>query len=194
MVTINKYIAVDYQLYIVEDGKPHLIEKTNTDKPFVFISGLGMTIEGFEKVVEPLEKGGEFDFILSPEEAYGAYNDERVVNLSKEIFSINGHFDHDNIYIDAVVPLQNEDGNRFLGRVVAINDDDVRIDLNHPLAGKELNFKGKVVETREATNDELQSMLAHMSGEGCGCDDCQGDCGSKHEKEGGCGCGCGHCH
>ena len=51
-----------------------------------------------------------------------------------------------------------------------------------------------VVETREATNDELQSMLAHMSGEGCGCDDCQGDCGSKHEKEGGCGCGCGHCH
>lgn len=196
METINnKFIRADYQLYITEDGKQHLVEKTNADNPFVFISGLGMTLEGFEKAVEHLEKDGEFDFVLSPEEAYGAYDDARVVNLEKEMFSINGHFDHDNIYVDAVIPLQNEDGNRFLGRVLDISDDHVRIDLNHPLAGKALNFKGKVVETREATNEELQTMLAHLSGEGCGCDDCQGDCHGKDEQNaGGCGCGCGHCH
>lgn len=193
----NKFITVEYQLYIIEDGKEHLVEKTTTDNPFVFISGMGMTLEEFEKGVEPLEKGNEFNFTLKPEEAYGEYFDERVVDLSKDIFSINGHFDHENIKVDAVVPLQNEDGNRFLGRVLDITDEHVRIDLNHPLAGKALNFKGKVLDTREATNEEIQDMVTRMSGEGCGCgcDECDSDCDNKsNQHSDGCGCGCGHCH
>jgi FKBP-type peptidyl-prolyl cis-trans isomerase SlyD len=68
------------------------------------------------------------------------------------------------------------------------------MDLNAPLAGKDLNFKGSVVASREATNDEIQAMINRMSGEGCGCgcDDCEGGCGDHHHDED-CGCGCG-CH
>lgn len=188
----NKYITVTYELFVIgDDTKPHLVEKAPAEKPFQFISGFGITLEGFEAAIAPLEQGATFDFTLPKEQAYGEYVAERVLDLDKDIFSINGHFDHENIYKNAIVPLQNEDGNHFMGRVLDITDDKVKMDLNHPLASKALNFKGHVVETREATNEEIQNMVNHLSGEHCGCEDCGGDCGDKHQHG---GCGCGHCH
>lgn len=191
----NKYIAVAYQLFTTENGEKKMVEEASEERPFVFMSGFGTTLEAFEKAVINVEKDGNFDFTLKQEEAYGEHLEERVLDLDKEMFTINGHFDHDNIYIDAIVPLQNEDGNRFFGHVLSISDDKVKMDLNHPLAGKDLNFVGKVVESRPATNEEIESFVNQMSGSdcGCGCDDC--NCGSEHGgQEEGCGCGCGHCH
>ncbi len=192
--TPNKYIAVAYELYTVNDGKSELVEKASAEEPFQFLSGFGTTIEAFENNIVNLEEGAEFDFTLTKDEAYGDYYDERVLDLEKSIFTINGHFDNDNIYIGAIVPLQNADGNRFPGKVLEITEDYVKMDLNAPLAGKDLNFKGSVVASREATNDEIQAMINRMSGEGCGCgcDDCEGGCGDHHHDED-CGCGCG-CH
>ena len=186
----NKYIAVAYQLYTLENGKSELVEEATEEQPFLFITGFGFALEDFEKQIEGLEQGGEFDFTLTKSQAYGDYDAERVVDLEREIFTINGHFDHENVFTGAVLPLQNEEGQRFYGKVLEIADDHVKIDLNHPLAGKDLNFKGHVVENREATNDEIQSLLNHMSGGGCGCGchDCGDDCGD------GCGDDCGHCH
>ena len=196
----NKYIAVAYKLYTITDGKSELVEEAPADKPFVFISGFGISLEDFESAVENVEKDGEFDFTLTSEQAYGEYVDERVLDLEKEIFSINGHFDHENIFKDAVVPLQNEDGNHFMGHVLDITDDKVKVYLNHPLAGKTLNFKGNVLDNREATKEEVQNFLNAINGEngcGCGCDDCEGGCDNEHEhehKNGKGDCGCGHCH
>ena len=167
--TPNKYIAVAYELYTVNDGKSELVEKASAEEPFQFLSGFGTTIEAFENNIVNLEEGAEFDFTLTKDEAYGDYYDERVLDLEKSIFTINGHFDNDNIYIGAIVPLQNADGNRFPGKVLEITEDHVKMDLNAPLAGKDLNFKGSVVSSREATNYEIQGMIYRMSGEGCGC-------------------------
>lgn len=193
--TPNKYIAVAYELYTITDGKSELVEKATPEEPFQFLSGFGTTIEAFEKQIVDLKEGEEFDFKLTKDEAYGDYYDERVLDLDKSIFSINGHFDSENIFVGAIIPLQNADGNRFPGKVLEITDDHVKMDLNAPLAGKDLNFKGNVVASREATKDEIQAMINRMSGEGCscGCDDCEGGCEDEdHHHEG--GCGCGHCH
>jgi FKBP-type peptidyl-prolyl cis-trans isomerase SlyD len=206
----NKYIAVAYKLYTITDGKSELVEEAPADKPFRFISGFGLTLDDFEKAIDDLEENADFDFTLTPDKAYGEYVEERILDLDKSIFSINGKFDNENIFKDAIVPLQNEDGNRFMGHVLDITDDTVKIDLNHPLAGKELNFKGRVIETREATAQEVQSIINAMNNEGgcgCGCDDCEGGCNHEeggcdhkegcdheHHHEHGVGCGCGHCH
>lgn len=191
----NLFIATTYKLETIENGEKKLIEEATEERPFVFISGFGIALEAFEKNLVELKKDDAFDFTLMQEEAYGAYIEDRVLDLDREMFCINGHFDHDNIYVDAVVPLQNEDGNRFMGRVLAISDDKVKMDLNHPLAGKDLNFSGKIIESREATNEEIQQIINHMSGKGCGCGcgECGDDCNHDHSEEG-CGCGCGHCH
>lgn len=186
----NKYIAVAYQLYADIDGNRELIEETAEGQPFMFISGMGITLPAFEDNLATLDKDAEFDFIIPQAEAYGEYVDERVVDLDKSIFMPDGKLDTKVIYVDATIPLVNEDGNRFMGRILEIGDSKVKVDLNHPLAGLDLHFVGRVVESRPARQDEIERMVKMMSGEGCGgCGggDC-GDCG----KERNCG-GCGGC-
>jgi len=192
----NKFINAAYELYDVTDGNSSLIEKTIPERPFVFITGFGITLDDLEKAVENLKEGEEFDITLTSDQAYGEYVAERVVDLDKQIFTINGHFDSDHICKDAIVPLQNEDGNQFMGRILDISDDKVKVDLNHPLAGKTLNFKGHIVDSHEATNEELEQFAKMLSGEGgCGgsCGDCEGGCGGNCEDGCGDGEGCDNC-
>lgn len=182
--TPNKYVTVAYELYTDNDKGIHeLVEKAPIEHPFQFISGLGIALDSFESKILALAEGETFDFVLKVDEAYGPYEQDHVIELPKETFAINGRFDKDMVYPGAVLPLVNADGMRFQGLVLELKDNTVIIDLNHPLAGKDLHFKGQVVTMRDATNEEIQALINH---EGCNCGgDCEGGC------EGGCG---GHHH
>ena len=80
----------------------------------------------------------------------------------------------------------NADGERFNGTITEIGEKEITVDLNHPLAGKPLNFVGTVTENREATNEEIQETVKAMSG---GCGSCGGCSGGNCES--GCsGCDC----
>ena len=187
---MHKYITVAYSLYTDNsEGVHELVEQAPVEHPFQFITELGVALEAFEAKLKDLNAGDEFDFTLSVDEAYGPYEQEHVIELPKSTFMLNGRFQNDIIFEGAVIPLVNADGNRFQGLVLEIKEDVVIIDLNHPLAGKELHFKGSVVTSREATDAEVTALIKMMSGEGgCGCG-CDGGCG------GGCGsdCGCDDC-
>jgi len=197
----NKYISVSYQLYSIEaDGTKHLEEQTQQGNPFQFISGFGFSLDAFEQHMLTLEAGEKFDFTLKPAEAFGEYDEAGLHKLQRDIFIVNGKFDVENIYPEAVITLMDEDEKRFMARVLKVEDDGVTVDTNHPLAGMTLQFCGEILEKRDATNEEIQNMLTHLSqggcsgcGGGCGggeCDDCGG-----HHGQGGCGHGgCGHCH
>lgn len=182
--TPNKYVTVAYELYTDNDKGIHeLVEMAPIEHPFQFISGLGIALDSFENKILALTEGEAFDFVLKVDEAYGPYEQDHVIELPKETFAINGRFDKDMVYPGAVLPLVNADGMRFQGLVLELKDNTVIIDLNHPLAGKDLHFKGQVVTMRDATNEEIQALINH---EGCNCGgDCEGGC------EGGCG---GHHH
>lgn len=182
--TPNKYVTVAYELYTDNDKGIHeLVEKAPIEHPFQFISGLGIALDSFESKILALAEGEAFDFVLKVDKAYGPYEQDHVIELPKETFAINGRFDKDMVYPGAVLPLVNADGMRFQGLVLELKDNTVIIDLNHPLAGKDLHFKGQVVTMRDATNEEIQALINH---EGCNCGgDCEGGC------EGGCG---GHHH
>ena len=196
MAEMNRYIAVAYRLYTKDkEGNRELVENATKEQPFQFVSGLGMTLDDFEKQIENLEKDGEFDFELTPEQAYGEYEEERVIKVPRQTFEIDGRLDKQYIYEGAVVPLQNADGQRFNGLIKKIEDKEVTLDLNHPLAGKTLIFMGEVVDSREATKEEITATLKMLTGEGgcgCGCDECEG-CDSEHHHHDD-HCGCGHCH
>lgn len=183
----NKYITVAYKLYTIEDGERDFAEEAPAAHPFQFISGLGMTLEAFEAQIAALEKGASFDFTLQPEEAYGEYDDDHVIDLPRQVFEIDGKFDQERIVEGAVIPLMTSEGQRINGSVVEVKPEVVVMDMNHPLAGCALNFTGKVIESRPATPEEVTQTLRMMSG-GCGCG-C-GSCGDGGCGEGGCGCGC----
>lgn len=199
----HKYITVSYSLYADNEAGIHeLLEEAPAEYPFQFITNLGMALEAFEKHVADLNAGDAFDFTLSVEEGYGPYEPERVVEVSKEMFCVDGKFAEDAVYPGNIIPLMNEDGMRFHGLVSEVKADTVVLDLNELHAGKELHFKGKVITAREASNEELQQAFNALAGGGCcggGCGgdcggSCGGDCGGNCGNDGGCnngGCSCG---
>ena len=171
----NKYITVAYKLYAIEDG---------------------LTLESFEDQVKDLKAGDKFDFTIACADAYGDFDEEHVIDLPKQIFEVDGKFDSERIIVGNVVPLMTSEGQRINGTVQEIKADVVVMDMNHPLAGCDLNFVGEVIESRPATNEELAEIARMMSGGGCscGCDSCGDDCGDgcgDHDHQG-CGCGCNH--
>ena len=180
----NNYIVLSYSLFAEVEGERMLLEQTEEGKPFWFISGMGMTLPKFDEELAKLGRGETFDFVIAKEDAYGEADPERIVELPKEAFVVDGKFDSEHVKKDAQIPLQNEEGQRFWGRVTEITDTQVTVDLNHPLAGKNLHFVGTVIENRDARENEIRQMIDMISGaDGCG--GC-GGCG-----EGGCGGGCG---
>lgn len=180
----NKYITVTYRLYVMKDSKKTLVEETTKEEPFRFISGMGTTLEKFEKALTVLNAGDPFTITIPCADAYGEYIPEGIRTVSKNMFEINGKFDEDHIYEGAIVPLQDSEGHRFYSTITKVESDQVTVDLNHPFAGKDLTFEGEVVELRDATKEEIQQMAEAMSQScdgGCEC------CGSNCE---GCGGGC----
>lgn len=202
----HRFLKVNYKMYTTKDGVTKLVEKTDGFKPLTFYSGIGMVLEGFENGILKHADDGSFDFTLSPSEAYGEYDADGVMALDKQQFLRDGVLDSTFIHVDAYIPLDDADGKMIFGRVTKITDTDVVVDLNHPLAGFTVSFKGTVLTDRDATDDEIQQFLdqqqahhcGHCGGGGFHCGDggdgcgCHGDC---HGGDGGDGCGChGDCH
>ena len=196
MAEMNKYVAVAYRLYIKDQaGKREMVEEATQKQPFQFVSGLGMTLDDCEAQIVGLQKDDKFDFELTPAQAYGEYEQERVITVPRSTFEIDGRLDKQYIYEGAIVPLQNADGARFNGLIAKIGDAEVIVNLNHPLAGKTLIFVGEVVDIRDATKEEITATLKMLTGEGgcgCGCEEC-GGCDEHHHDHGD-HCSCGHCH
>ncbi len=107
--------------------------------PLEFELGAGTVIKGFEKAVENMNEGDEKEFEVLPEEAYGERNEELIQEIPKESFGDNPH-----VKEGATLVLQTPQG-KMPVQVKEIKGDKVVLDLNHPLAGKKLIFKIKVV-------------------------------------------------
>lgn len=192
----NKFIAAAYKLYTTDNTTP--VEEATEEQPFVFISGLGMALDAFEKNIEELPTGKAFDFTIPCDDAYGAPDQERIIALPRGIFEVNGQFDDEHIKVDAFIPMNNADGQRLIGKVIDITDENVLMDFNHPFAGNDLHFVGHIVENREASAEEVDKAIKILNGEFGGCGgscggNCGGNCGGSC-GDGGCGsCGDGGC-
>jgi len=195
-ITANKSVLAEYELYVDGEleGGQELMEKATTQEPLKFIYGVGMMLPKFEENLFGLQVGDTFDFTIKNEDAYGEYDDESVLDLERAIFEIDGKLDEEMIFEGNVVPLMDNDGNRVNAQVVSITDTHVKVDLNHPLAGENLHFKGSVLEVRDATEKEIAALSGGGCGGSCGCGSDENGCGENGCGDGGCndeGCGCG---
>ncbi|MBR2618681.1 MAG: FKBP-type peptidyl-prolyl cis-trans isomerase [Paludibacteraceae bacterium] len=177
----NYYVALTYDLKVGEEDE--LMESTSVEHPFTFYTGMGMVLEDFEKAIMACEVDGNFDFTIPADRAYGEYDDESVIDLPKNIFEIDGKIDEKILFEGNIVPLQDSEGNRINASVVSVGKDTVTVDLNHPLAGENLHFVGKVLVKRLATAEEIQKLMQPSCG-GCG-----GSCGGGCSCDSDCSCG-----
>ena len=190
-ISANKYVAVIYDLNVGEGEERELMEKATREVPLKFIYGMGMMIPAFEEALMGLEEGEKFDFSITPENAYGEYNEEHVLDLPKSIFEVDGKFDSEMVKEGNTIPMMDASGQRINGSVLEVKDDVVVMDFNHPLAGETLHFTGEVIDVHEPTAEEIAALTAPAGGCGCGCDSCGGGCG---DHEHGDSCSCGRCH
>lgn len=176
----DKVVSVSYELKLANNSN-EVVEKVNANSPLQFLLGHGNLLPKFESNLTGLKVGDGFDFVLNSEEAYGPISAEAIVDLPKSVFMVDGQVDDNLLSVGNVVPMMDQSGNRFNGKVTELTTDSVKMDFNHPLAGEALHFKGEVVDVREATEEELSHGHIHQNqgscGGGCscssgGCDDC----------------------
>lgn len=185
-------VTLTYDLR-VDDEKGEIIEQATNEKPLEFLYGAGVMLPKFESQLAGLQQGQPFQIKLSKKDAYGEVNNEAIVELPRHVFLVEGNFDEDLIKVGNTVPMMSSNGQRLNGLVLAVNEEHVKMDFNHPLAGEDLFFAGKILEVRKASDEEVAQIL---TGGGCGCG--SGDCNSSDCSDdscnsnngGGCGCGC----
>ena len=186
VVENQKVVKATYSLFINgEDGKEELMEQATEQAPLVWCQGEGMMLPAFEAAMAGKAEGDEFDFTLKAADAYGEYYPEGVQELPKTMFfNGDGEFDEERVYVGAIVPMNTTDGQIVRAQVCEVTDDKVTIDLNHPYAGEDLHFTGKIIDIRDVTEGELKAI---RNPRGCGkchsnCNDCNGEhCGNCGE-------------
>ncbi len=159
----NKIVAVSYELKIAEKSE-EVIDLAYEDSPLEFLFGSGMMLQKFEENLNDLSKNDTFDFKLTSEEGYGTRNEDYVSDVPKNIFEQDGKIQDDLLTVGNVIPMQDENGGHFNGQVVSVENNMVKLDFNHPLAGEDLYFTGKIVNIREATEQELEHGHVHSDG------------------------------
>ncbi len=180
-ITNNKFVSAEYELYVDaenENGEQELMERATAEQPLTFIFGIGMMLPKFEEGLIGKQQGDTFEFTIQNEDAYGPYMDDYLIDLDRSVFEVDGKLDGEMVFEGSVVPLMDSEGNRMNAQVISVGPEKIKVDLNHPLAGETLHFKGKVLEVRDATEEELAAMTGGGCGCGCGCDDAD-DCASS---------------
>ena len=202
-ITQNAVVEFCYELEV--EGQ--VVDKTTKEKPLDYIHGTGSLLPKLEAHIEGMQTGDRFDITLAPADGYGEVDPQRIIDLPKAAFEVNGEVREDLLVPGNTIPMMNSMGGVIPGVVLEVSADSVKMDLNHQMAGKTLHFTGEIVSVREATEKELTEGLHGEYVHSCGCGgggchgggchggDCGGDCGG-HDGDCGCGghegdCGCG---
>ncbi len=152
----HKVVTIDYTL-TDEEGK--VLDTSKDSEPLSYIQGIGNLIPGLESALEGKQAGDALNVSVPPEQGYGERDDKLLVSVPRERFDEAG-----NVEVGMRFQAPTESGMRVV-TVVGIEEENVTVDANHPLAGETLNFDVKVVEVRDATEEEIGHGHVHGPGE-----------------------------
>ncbi|QIL74942.1 MULTISPECIES: peptidylprolyl isomerase [Hymenobacter] len=164
-ISENKVVTITYDLSVTdENNEKVLVESAEADSPMVFLFGHSGLPEEFENQLDGKQAGDSFNFSLTPDQAYGDYDQQAVVAIPKQVFEIDGQIDEEMLQEGNFLPMSDNEGHQMQGKIVSIGDTEVQMDFNHPLAGMVMHFDGQVAAVRDATQEELAH--GHVHGEG----------------------------
>ena len=143
--------------YKLTDREGNLLDQSD-EEPLAYLHGSGQIIPGLEKELVGKTVGDSMSVTVAPEEAYGEFDESLLTKVEKEHLA-----EIPNLAVGMQVQGESPEGTAIF-TVTEINEGDVTLDANHPLAGRTLNFDVKVVEVRAATEEELSHGHAHGVG------------------------------
>lgn len=159
----KKVVSLHYTLK-ENDENGATIQVTPDDKPLAFIFGVGQLLPEFEKNIAGLSVGDAFAFGLKAVDSYGEKDPNAIVDVDKNIFVVDGELKEDILVVGRSVGMRDDQGHPMNAVIMEIGESTVKLDFNHPMAGKNLHFSGKIIEVREATPEELDHGHVHGPG------------------------------
>jgi FKBP-type peptidyl-prolyl cis-trans isomerase SlyD len=151
-VAKNRVVSIDYTL-TGEDG--NVLDTSKGDEPLAYIHGTGEIVTGLEDALEGKGPKDHVSVTVSPEQGYGARDDAVVFTVPRSQFR-----GVDELEVGMQFEVQG-DGEGQVVTVVAMDENEVTVDGNHPLAGLTLHFDVDIVDVREATPDEIEHGHVH---------------------------------
>ena len=151
----DKVVSIDYTL---TGATGEVIDSSQGQEPLTYLHGAGNIVPGLEQALEGKAAGDHVNATVAPDQGYGQKNPQLVQPVPRA--QVPGVTD---IAVGMQFQAQTNHGPRVV-TVVDVNPETVTVDANHPLAGETLKFDVKVVEVRDATQQELDHKHAHGPG------------------------------
>jgi FKBP-type peptidyl-prolyl cis-trans isomerase SlyD len=148
----NVVVALDYTLTV--EGS--VVDTSEGDGPIRFIQGQGQIIPGLEQALYGMTMGESKDVVIPPKDGYGEEDPGAYTDIPSDEFPSEIPLE-----LGVELELKNTSGDILEASIASVSEESVRLNFNHPLAGKILNFSVKVVELRYPTQDELDHGHVH---------------------------------
>lgn len=162
-------VSLDYTLRLA-DGQ--VVDTSEGTDPLQFIQGRGEIIPGLEAQLYGMTVGQEKQVEVAPADGYGEMDVDLFETLPRAMFPQDMELEQGMAF-----RMRSEDGQTVIAYVDSVEDENVVVNLNHPLAGERLFFSVKIADLREATPEELEGGCAGGCGGCCGCE------GHDHEED-----------
>ncbi len=155
-VVAGSVVTIHYKLTL-ENGQ--VIDSSEGQEPLAYLHGANGLVPGLENALGGKAAGEKLAVSVSPAEGYGERDPEGIQDVPREAFP-------DDAELAAGVQFQatDQDDNPIMGTIEAVDDKTVKVDFNHPLAGKTLNFDVEIVSIRAASPEEVEHGHAYGAG------------------------------
>ncbi len=148
----GKVVSMHYTLHV--DGK--VVDSSEGGEPLQFIQGMGHIIPGLEHELYDMEVGQSKNVTVPPQDGYGETDENAFMDVPRESFPTNVPLQK-----GIELELRDQSGHPVYARIDDISEQNIRLNMNHPLAGKELHFDVKIAGLRQATDDEVSHGHVH---------------------------------
>jgi FKBP-type peptidyl-prolyl cis-trans isomerase SlyD len=148
----GQVVSMDYSLHI--DGE--LVDSSAEQEPLEFLQGAGNIIPGLEEALYGMAIGENKKVTVAPADGYGELDPEAYMDVPRDDFPAEIPLEK-----GTEIQVTDQTGNPLFARIDSVSTEAVKLDFNHPLAGKTLNFDVTIVALREATEEEMEHGHAH---------------------------------
>jgi FKBP-type peptidyl-prolyl cis-trans isomerase SlyD len=151
----GQVVSMHYTLHV--DGR--VVDSSEGGEPLQFIQGMGHIIPGLEHELYEMRIGDSKQVVVTAKDGYGEADAEAFMDVPRGSFPTNVPLE-----AGTELELRDQSGHPVYARIETIGDENIRLNMNHPLAGKELHFDVKIAGLRRATDEEVSHGHVHGGG------------------------------
>lgn len=145
-------VSMHYTLHV--DGE--MVDTSQGSEPLQFIQGMGHIIPGLEHEIYDMEVGQSKKVMVEAKDGYGDVDGEAFMEVPRDAFPADIPLE-----VGTQLELKDKSGHPSIARIEAVTDENVRLNMNHPLAGKRLDFQVTIESLRAATDEEVSHGHVH---------------------------------